>query len=277
MITKNLSFAEYRALPGLSISAFKNMRKSALHFKYFRDHPAADTAAKALGRATHTAILEPQRFLADYVLWEGGSRSGKKWTEFAKASADAGTKQILTRAEYATACAMRDAVRGNPHAMRYLTTGDAEVSLQFERDGVACKCRVDWITRLHDEPILVGLKTAKDAGARAFSRQAVNLGYHVQWDWYNSGYKATTGESPVEMVEIVVENTPPHDVAVYRPSPQALFLGKKTNEELLEKYKACLDSNLWPGEQPGETELTLPNWAFFENEEGADFAGVDNG
>ena len=74
----------------------------------------------------HTAILEPDRFLRDYVLWES-RRQGKKWEAFAEVN---GSKTILTDNQYTQAIAMRDAVAEHPEAGPLMKKrGDSEVTV----------------------------------------------------------------------------------------------------------------------------------------------------
>ena len=64
---------EYFALPGISISRLKELRRSPQHFQYALTHPKVSKAL-TLGSAVHCAILEPERFDAQYAVWD--SRTG---------------------------------------------------------------------------------------------------------------------------------------------------------------------------------------------------------
>jgi exodeoxyribonuclease VIII len=70
--------ADYRAAHGLNWSRLKVLDKSPLHYKHAIDHPRADTPALSLGRAFHAALLEPDRYAAEFRVWPG-SRAGRVW------------------------------------------------------------------------------------------------------------------------------------------------------------------------------------------------------
>src|SRR5690606_20877601 len=109
-----------------------------------------------LGRAAHCAVLEPDRYERDHAVWERRTSSGNlaprngKWWEGFKAEHCG--RAIITADEHAEAMAMQSAIRGNPDAMQFLATGDAEVTLQWMVGGAACKGRVDWMTRYEGRP-----------------------------------------------------------------------------------------------------------------------------
>ncbi len=68
--------ADYFALPALSISRLKELRRSPLHYRYLAEHPK-ESAAMTLGTAAHCATLEPERFCRDYVAWCKRTESGR--------------------------------------------------------------------------------------------------------------------------------------------------------------------------------------------------------
>jgi hypothetical protein len=61
--------ADYFAMPAVNSSVLKHMGRSALHCKadMSRSGDRPDTEAQKVGRLIHCAVLEPERFAADYV------------------------------------------------------------------------------------------------------------------------------------------------------------------------------------------------------------------
>jgi hypothetical protein len=261
--------ADYRALPAINITLLKELRRSALHFQYAKDHPK-ESAAMTVGTAAHCATLEPERFAHDFVIWDrktdsgrAAPRNGKAWEAFV---AEAGSRTVLTADEYGLAIEMAAAVRNDPVAAKYLESGEPEVTLAWEIDGRPCKGRVDWLTHRDGEPVVVGLKTARNCLPFAFGSAAAKLGYHCQWAFYHDGYQAIQKRAP-RMVEIVVESTPPHAVVVYVIPEDVLEQGRDEYQELLRQLAVCERDDHWPG--PAETEqiLTLPSWVYGPAEE----------
>lgn len=263
-IQSRVPAADYRAWPALSISLLKELRRSPRHYRYISEHPRT-SAPMMLGTAAHCATLEPERFGRDYAVWtrrtDSGRmapRNGKAWDAFV---AESSGREILTEDEVSLALAIADAVRTDPVAAKYLEAGDPEVTLEWEFNGRACKGRPDWITMQDGEPVLVGLKTARECRHFAFGAAAAKLGHHLQWAWYFDGYKTITGR-PARMVEIVVESAPPHAVVVYAIPDDILEQGREEYLQLLDLLTRCEAEGYWPG--PAETEqiLSLPSWVY---------------
>lgn len=273
-IQSRVPYDVYDAMPGVRISALKHMARSALEYRYRLANPK-ETPSLTLGTGTHCAVLEPEKFAETYVTWglidEQKIRRGKVWDKF---QADNEGKQILTVTERDFAIAMRDAIQSDARAMRYLATGEPEVSMAWEdaETGIAMKGRVDWLTELGGQPVLVGLKTTRDIRQWPFQKQATTLGYHLAWAAYFDAYKAIEGKGAL-VVEIVVENTPPHDLTVYRIGDVVLERGREQYRDLLAKLVECETKGEWPGSMPGEPNFELPIWAMADDED--DEAGFD--
>jgi hypothetical protein len=133
--------------------------------------------------------------------------------------------------------------------------------MQWTLDGQPAKARVDWLTELDGEPVLVGLKTTRDCRPREFGIQSHRLGYCVSWAWYADGYAAVRGRVP-RVVEIAVESEAPHAVAVYVADDEVLELGRHEYRRLLQLVRDCEDWGTWPGPVTGEHLVLLPRWAF---------------
>lgn len=257
---------EYAAIEALNITRLKEIRRSPLHYRHALEHPKV-TAPLRLGTAAHCATLEPERFKRQFAQWDRRSentgnlcpRNGKWWDAFLQANAG---KTIITEDEATSALAVAAAVRGDPVARVYLEAGDPEVVLQWERDGRACKGRVDWLTRLDGCPVIVGVKTARDCRPFIFGSAAAKLGYHLQWAWYLNGYAAIKDGVKPRLVEIVVESAPPHAVIVYRIPDDVLLQGEEEFLQLLEVLERCEREDAWPGPATEEQMLTLPTWAY---------------
>ena len=268
-IESRVPAADYFARSALNISRLKELRRSALHYRYAVDHPKV-SAAMTLGTAAHCATLEPERFERDFVTWDrrtesgrAAPRTGKAWDAFV---AEAAGRTVLTADEVATARAIAAAVRSDAVAGKYLESGEPEVTIEWETNGRACKGRADWITHLDGDPALVGLKTARDCRHFAFGSIAARLGYHLQWAFYFDGFEAATGKAP-RMVEIVVESAPPHAVVVYVVPEDVIAQGRDEYLQLMERLAVCEREDYWPG--PAETEqiISLPSWVYGTDED----------
>lgn len=261
----NTPATRYHASPGLNISRLKRLGVSPLHFQHVPQ--ASDQSVPMhLGSAAHCAVLEPQRFARDYVIWnrisENGNlcpRKGQYWEKFV---AENQGKEIVTPDEYDHAIAIQHAVRSDKWAVRYLADGMPEVSMHWSMHGRLCRGRADWIGLVDGRPHIVGLKTAEDCRLFKFANAAARYGYHLQWAWYHDGYELITNTRPV-MKEIVVESKPPYAVVVYDIPDEVIEIGREEYVRLLELLADCERANDWPGPaMGGEVMFALPSWAY---------------
>ncbi len=265
VIESRIPADDYHSRDGISITRLKEIKRSPQHYRYLLGHPK-QSAPMTLGTAAHCAVLEPERFEREFSVWTSRTaagkmspRSGSKWEEFCALHAD---RTIITADDYDDAMAMQKAIRSDTVAMKYLQAGEPEVVMQWKlHDDLKCRGRVDWLTQLDGEPVIVGLKTARDCRPFIFGSAAAKLSYHCQWAWYHDGY-VTIKERIPRMIEIVVESAPPHAVVTYVIPEDVLLQGRDEYNELLMTLQRCEAEGIWPG--PAETEqvLTLPSWVY---------------
>jgi len=251
-----MSFARYRAIDAINASSLKSLGTSPLQYQWDQAHDR-DTPSMLLGRATHTAVLEPVQYQREYVVYPG-RRSGKAWDEFKAATAG---QCILSESEHAKAWTLSDAVRKHRIAGPLLLQGVAERVLVWTDPvtGLRMKARLDW----YDEAsaTLTDLKTAMDVSPYGFGKAAHKFGYPLQFGFYADAILANG--LPLEHVKcIAVQNSGPPDVAVYRVGDDVLDLGRATYRDRLETLMGCRETNTWPGVCPCEMELELPPWAW---------------
>lgn len=257
------SFAAYEQIEAVNWSTLKHLRRSPLHYRHALTTESADTDALRLGRAVHTAVLEPDRFALEYAVWQGGRRAGAEWTAFQVAHEE---QTILTLDQYQRACSIRDSVRSHPVAAPYLREGKAEQTIEWahEKTKIRLKGRPDWIS----PTALVDLKTSRHAiNYRLFATDVYRLGYHCQLAMYQAGIKATMGME-LPPVLIAVEPEPPHDVAVYLLDEDAIYAGAEEVDELLQALRECQQTGSWRGRYSSAQDLSLPRWAFPDEEDG---------
>lgn len=264
-VIERLPFEQYNTLPGLRASALKHALTSALMYQHMGLQPHADRDTFRAGRAGHTAILEPARFLAEYAQWEteraDGSkriRRGKEWDEFEVLNKG---KTILTPPMFETAIAQRDAVRGHPVAgplFKGVGKNELTVTWRDGRTGEACRGRID---RLTADATLIDLKTTADASPDAFTRLAMRLHYPTQLAFYRDGVIAAG--LPVEHVVIVaVQAKAPFDVIAYDLGPDVLQHGRAEYERAIDVVVAARKSKQWLGQATEHAlPFMIPSWA----------------
>lgn len=273
---------DYATLEGASITTLKELRNSPKHYRHRLKHPRKSSAQMELGTVAHIAVLEPERFLKEYVLWQAkdadGStrqRRGKVYDAFCEANTG---KSVVRDEEYDEAISMRESVRRDPIAMKYLAQGEPEVALQWVDDltGLNCRGRVDWYTQIDGGPCIVDLKTTRNAEPLFFSRDVAKMDYHLQLAYYSDAVQKATGKQP-RVVIVAVESFAPYDVVTYVVPDDVLEIGRDAYHGLLEKLKVCQALNHWPGKsEDQERVLQLPSWAV-PDEENDDMQDLDWG
>ena len=276
-IRLHMPAARYHASPGLSISKLRRLGRSPQHFQH--EPGEGQSIPMRLGTAAHYAVLEPERFKSEVVIWnrisEAGNlcpRKGQYWDKFQLDNPD---KHIVNPDDYDHALAIQHAVRTDPHASRYLQRGAAEVSLRWMMRGRLCRARPDYMTVADGRPHLIGLKTAADVRPWFFSGAGERYGYHMAWAWYHDGYDLIRHVKPV-MKEIVVETAPPHSVVVYNIPDEVIEQGRDEYQRLLDLLADCERANLWPGPaMGGEVNYTRPAWTQRQADEDLSELGLE--
>lgn len=251
---RDLTFDEYRDAKGENFSHIKRLDTSPLDYRvnYRKESDALD-----LGRAIHTAVLEPELFESDHVVFYGDKRKKKEWEAFQLEHLHT---TILTPDQATVCTGVANAVKLHPVASGYADQCESEVSIFWQHPlGFDCKSRIDWLA----DDFMVDLKSARDVRARKFAYQAADLKYHAQMAFYHDAAKALDGRDR-KVILLAVEKVPPFDVAPYVLPSEALAAGRREYVEWLLLLKKCQDEDHWSGAAEAETELHLPEWAFSE-------------
>lgn len=113
---------------------------------------------------------------------------------------------------------------------------------------------------------MVDLKTTSNASPRAFARSVANFRYQVQHSFYQDVLTAA-GFEVNAFVFVAVESSPPYQVAVYILETDAVDLGRRLYQRDLATYRNCLSQDYWPGYSDEVMTLTLPRYAYYQEEE----------
>lgn len=260
-IYPDLSNEQYHNGPGLSKSNLDQIHRSPAHFCAGLERHDPPTSAMLLGTAFHTAVLEPERFAAEYIVEPVFNRRTKDGKAAAEAWAAEHAHQTPISAEdMQTVQNMRESVMNNPIARRLIETTQHETSVYSELDGVLCKCRPDgWNPK---EGVIIDLKSAKDASAKEFSRAVAAGRYHVQEAWYRAVIETQTGQRQDAFYFIACEKEPPYAMAIYQLDPITLEDGHRAAMADLETFRRAVETGNWEAYPKYIQPLSLPRWAF---------------
>lgn len=254
----------YQAGPGLSVTGVKEFRRTPYHFRR-RRIPGAPlrppTPAMLNGTLVHCALLEPHAFDKRYVIAPDMSKNSNAYREWV---ASVGAKGLTPIDAHQRAAAFEQAasLRGLEDVAPLLSDGDAEVSAYWldEETGVLCRCRPDFVASVEygTGVILIDVKTTTDASAAEFARSCGRWGYHLQADWYCTGYARASGLTVHGMVFAVVESEYPYAAASFMLGDNSLIRAYRANRDAVARYAKCLADDEWPAYPAGIQVIDVP-------------------
>lgn len=261
----NIPYADYELIPAIRQSELTQWFKlpTAAHVRHALLHARDETTALAVGSALHAAVLEPERFAAEYAVppkVDKRTNAGKaEWAEFEAANEG---KTRLTHDEYAAAVDMSRAILDHPLARKMLTGNGFSESVIVWQDPEtrqACKARIDRITSLNMWTVVVDIKTTARR-ASEFDRCIGDYGYHIQAAFTLDGLNELQPHER-RFLNIVVEKAPPHCVAVVEMDATTIEEGRQAYAHALRRYQECEENQHWPGYDRGVVPVTIPKWA----------------
>jgi exodeoxyribonuclease VIII len=262
---RDVSEADYHArVPGLvSKSVLDLVDRSPAHYSaWLHCAEREPTPALIFGKWLHTALLEPERFAAQYIAQPDfgdcrlkdnkARRSEWQLANAGKESVDAKSMDIIRGI-----CA---SVNAHPLAGKMIREGVAEATLRWrdEETGLQCKARADYyVERL---AACYDVKTTEDARPDAFARSMANYRYHVQDAFYREGF-ARIGRPLDHFVFIAVEKTAPFEVALYTLDADDVARGWSAAHANMATLKAAVSSGTYQGYGNSIQSIRLPAWA----------------
>lgn len=262
---------EYRSHPAISRSDLWKIRESPEKFRYYMDNPQEPTPALLFGQVVHKLLLQKDTFLEQFAVAPDVDRRTKdgkaEWNEFVSTAEESG-RVIVPKEMYTQAIQMVLKAIDEPFVSKLLSSEhEKEYFWTDEMTGEDCKCRVDAITEIGDNLVVVDYKTCNDASTDGFMRDAIKYGYHFQAAMYSVGVEENTGRKPL-FVFIAQEKNPPYAVNILQADEPFIQHGYDTFRELLGIYHYCKQTNNWYGYTGRENiinSLSLPAWMVKEN------------
>lgn len=241
----NLFHDEYLKVDALSSSGMRYLERSPRHYLYSKQAVWEPTKAQELGTMVHMAVLEPKRFLSTYV----AEPKFDKRTNLGKAAYESFVQEnkgklVVPMDSFIAVEGILEALEGSRTVGSLLKGGIAECSYFSEMDGVPVKCRADYVNITNG--ILVDVKTTQDASATEFARSCKNYDYARQMCFYKDIIEKVEEAQIVKCVIIAIESKPPYGIACYEIHPYDLDHARSNYKSLIEIYKKCMTSGLWP-------------------------------
>ena len=261
----NMPNSDYHAYQGISKSGLDLVARSPAHFLMQTERAPSRTLQ--LGTALHTAVLEPERFKAEYcLLTEVTDRRSSEYKQAVKIHT---SDNVLVAKEAANILSIQETIRGQDEINELLTSCDLfELSAFIEIDGVLCRCRYDAFDSKN--LVAVDLKTTQNSSPTEFSKSVFNYRYHVQDAFYSKIFKLITGRTLNAFKFLAVENDPPHCPMIYTLSDETRMIADSLMIADLKAYKEAESSSKWSGYEQTNEPLDLPSWAVAQYENNLD-------
>lgn len=255
---------EYRSHPAISRSELFKISESPEKFKYYREHPEEPTPALIFGQLLHKVVLLPDMIWEDFIVAPNVDRRTKDGkAEYAAFLEEAKDKVVVTSDMMTQAWEMASALSGNAFAQKLLD-GEKEKEFFWTDDMTSedCKCRVDCLTEIGNNLIVVDLKTTDCAETEAFTRSAIKYGYDLQAAMYSDGVEKNTGRKPL-FVFIAIEKKPPYAINIMQADELFIRRGYDRFRELIGIYHDCKQTGNfygYLGKFNQINNLALPAW-----------------
>lgn len=280
----NIPGAVYHAAPGLSKSGLDDVSECPALYKFRRQNPEEPSDEMELGSALHTAILEPDKFAAQYAIAgeELDRRGTKAWVAFEEAHPG----QIILKFKAGKQIEAMVAA-AHSHSRAGMLKGLVEISF-FWKDpatGIQCKCRPDILT---EKGVITDYKSAVNPWpSRVWSSVILKQRYHVQAAFYLDGVAHAVAQAKVLFPneEIIPSEFPlpdafafyaqgktePYLVKPWLLGNASILLGRRAYEADLARVSECEKNGTWPGYPEALEEVNCPEYAWAEEIEGDDY------
>ena len=231
------------------------------------DHDPTERKTFDIGRAAHRAVLGKGGDYVAYpseILASNGAASTKEAKAWARKQRASG-RVPLKADECDQVGAIADAVNRRLTDMGItLDPARSELTALAEVDGVWCRAMID-TAPLNPRLPLYDFKTTEDASFEAIVRSVMTYGYDAQAAFYQSTWKAATGEDR-RFRFVFVEKAPPYEVAVIElldaSADVADWMGNARSkaQEARRIWGECLVANQWPGYPAKVGIIGAPGW-----------------
>lgn len=239
---------EYREYPAISRSELFKIRESPEKFKYYQDHPEETTPSLIFGQLFHAMALQPETVNEQFAVAPNVDRRTKAGKEaFIEFESEAENKTVVTADMYQQATEMCEALSRDKFVQKLLK-GEKEKVFFWDDDltGEPCKCRVDCLSDVGENLVIVDLKTTDNAETEAFMRSAIKYGYDFQSAYYSEGVKINIGKEPL-FVFIAIEKKPPYAINILQADKLLIRRGYDLFREYLGTYSECKKTGVWWG------------------------------
>lgn len=280
-VYRDVEFDAYAGSDAINASLLKAFILSPAHALDAMSRPDEPKRHFQFGQASHTWLLEPDKFASHVCVTEQCAASKKDGSRCSNAGlqrhegqwycgvrghlpgpADTVTQSVVTADEYDSMKLAAESLCSHHGAMQLLTSeGDNELTVlaRHEPTGLLLKSRLDLYRPQFST--ISDLKTCRSASPKLFSSDMAKLGYDLQAAFYFN--VARMAGLPVDhFTFLAVEKQRPFLAGTYRVVDHLIDAAWKKCELLLDRLAGCMESGEWPGYGDTFVDIDVPSWRY---------------
>lgn len=213
-----------------------------------------------LGSYVHSIILEPEKTIEDFAIWDG-TRRGDAWTRFAAMNRG---KIIISQANKLLGDTIGKNVREQKFVKELLRDGEPEFTYCCKLMGENIKVRADYIN-VKENYILDVKTTSKPLTKEALMGAIANLHYDLSAALYVDAFKQINNVEKLDFYFLFANTKDSLDVEVFKASNVLIENGRRKYRKAIRILKECLATGVWKSETI--QEIDVPFWSLIPGEE----------
>jgi hypothetical protein len=290
MIYKNMSFDDYRKLPGLNASKLKPYSISPRH-GYFKEKKNEEdkprSQALSIGTLVHALVLEGQDAAEELIKskyitsgfpintktnkpYGEDSQKYKLWLQDQDPN-----KSVINKIDLAIVRKIARAINSHSKSRWLLSLApyrETAITWNCPFTGIPCKAMVDF----YGGDFAADLKTfGKQLTFKSIEREMYERQYHLQFAFYRDGLKAN-GFNAEDFYVIFAQNKDDYDVGCFHVDELSLQQGQNDYLKAIKNYNIATEDKdeFKPGLFPEIATIGIPNYALEFDAPDADTLGV---
>ncbi len=250
----------YFSTNAISVSGLKDFHRAPAKYRYGE---RKKTAAQAIGKLWHTALLEPNELDKRFMPTEVERRGTNDWKAAQKV---AGDRELIKLDDWLEMEAMRESIKeqGGPlvSCMEY---PGLHTELSFfwwdYPSKLFCRGRADMAILEHG--IAADVKSCVDAD-EDFKFSVRDFLYHWQAAFYKRGFR-TLGLPIEDFPFFAIEKSKPYLYSSWSMPESIVRHAENRILKLLNEYRVCVDTGTWPGYPTDIAPIPYPDsWLDYE-------------
>lgn len=264
-IHERIGFDAYTAIERMNWSTLKWGDISLKHLKsaFDRKMTFEDTRDKKLGRAVHSAILEPEVFAERFKIatqCEAFVKAGTRctslgsylWCEMwfcgthvkvVSEKVPEKPTDVISEGENEQLEGIKKSLSEHDAVNIIKAAGGCEVAACWTENGIECKALLDkFIAQVNGRPAIIDIKTCMSGKIeyRNCSKAIADYGYIGQAAFYSKAIRALFDQDPM-FVWLFVEKSAPFDILPIECDDESMRIGHTMCDALIGNWKAACE------------------------------------